>query len=133
MGECNYKFYLQTLLYFSVLALFLFVTTLIFTISAGSNDNDDSLRVDVIILLVLAGFFGLFLILLLSQHIYLLSHNITTIEATEHGQALTSLCDECKKPKKPLRNTPNPYDNGFRQNFIEVFGNVWWKWFLPLK
>jgi len=122
LGNCigghNYKFFVQTIVYTTMFALFVSLSLLYFhslPLQVGKKNTSAAVLVTVgFALSVGTG-------ILSTMHLYLLFTNQTTLEL---GFRIGE-CERCTCQKPP-------FDVGWRDNFKIVFGQKWWMWCLPV-
>ena len=120
VGWGNYKLFFLFLFYAILYTLYCALTSLKYFIKFWENDNmkaDNNLH--ILFLFFIAVMFAVSILSLLGFHTYLLLMNRTTLESF-----------------RPPHFASGPDKNGFnlgkRNNIEEVFGEVKWKWMLPV-
>lgn len=125
VGHGNYKAFILTLFYGFILCLFVFVTIMINIGNDGNGSNGSQsgrewyITIQMIIASFIAFVFGTAISILLGYHSYLLSCNLTTIEHRE------------KREYPNPMEWKNPYDLGFKKNFLQVFDDNFLLWPIP--
>lgn len=114
VGEGNYKFFFQFVAH-GFLALMMIVLALFDTFQrsvVATRGSDMDLSLYGLIAFVLAGSLSLSLLIFLVVHTYLLVNGSTTIDFHTYGRA-------------------TPFSQGWRKNFLAVFGDRRRDWILP--
>ncbi|CEG38637.1 probable protein s-acyltransferase 14-like isoform x1 [Plasmopara halstedii] len=116
VGQGNYKFFFHFVIY-AFIALSLCVRALFGDFQAAlfsENASHDASKFSAMAVVgfVLAGALGISLLGFIVVHSYLLIHGATTIECHEYGRAF-------------------PFNQGWRMNVNQVFGETKKDWFLP--
>ncbi|KAI9216983.1 DHHC palmitoyltransferase-domain-containing protein [Blastocladiella britannica] len=146
IGYGNYK---QFVLFLTYLALYCF-SLLAFTVPVCLEglplNNDDDLAAATLIIGVAftSAIFGLTLGAFAGYHLSLVLANQTTIESMEQQQYRMTRQRRQRAAANGHGNTmggavvvddrdANPWDLGWRSNFVQVFGTSWWAWALPFR
>eukprot|EP00697_Spironema_sp_BW2_P008844 gnl/Spiro4/2356_TR1134_c0_g1_i1.p1 gnl/Spiro4/2356_TR1134_c0_g1~~gnl/Spiro4/2356_TR1134_c0_g1_i1.p1 ORF type:complete len:288 (+),score=13.55 gnl/Spiro4/2356_TR1134_c0_g1_i1:39-902(+) len=117
VGFFNYKFFLLFVMYALCSSLVSFGGLVVpawdhMTHFHGvTNDRDDYL---IIVSCWIALVSSICLLVFFSFHMWLVCHNVSTVEFHDYDYLL------------------HPYDIGCCNNFCQVFGASWWQWFLPV-
>lgn len=115
MGEKNYKYFFQFVVYaflaLSMILLALFATFRRAVLSSDSS-SDSELSLCGLIAFVLAGSLSFSLLIFVVVHSYLLFNGSTTIDFHIYGRSA-------------------PFSQGWRRNFLAVFGDRERDWLLP--
>jgi palmitoyltransferase len=139
IGYHNYKAFLLFLVWLIIYSVYVILTLLyeiIFTL-----DKNTSSKVNYIIVCGLFTPILIFGCLLLGYHIVLLLRNETTIENTALNDYIYNNVKRGEVFKEgPLTGYPdskdrmflNPYNLGWKDNLLEVFGENWYFWILPI-
>ncbi|ORZ40806.1 DHHC palmitoyltransferase-domain-containing protein [Catenaria anguillulae PL171] len=148
VGFGNYKFFLLFLFYLSLYCFTIFgFTVSYFFLALATGPSDQFVTASHILGLTLCSLlFGLTLFGFFCYHLSLVLANQTTIEAMETQRYDHSRMLAPKPPSATAAGPPtaprraaaaahaNPFDLGWRRNFMQVFGPArrWWMWFVPV-
>ncbi|KAJ1825659.1 palmitoyltransferase for Vac8p, partial [Coemansia sp. RSA 2599] len=127
VGFYTHKAFMLFLIYTTLYCTFVFVSTLVFFIRIMSMTmDDDSVFLEMIILMILAGPFAMCLSGFAGYHIYLLARNETTLESYEGNTFKVS-----GNSSRTRSNKVNLFNVGAKKNFLQVFGTSKAHWFVP--
>ncbi|XP_018898890.1 palmitoyltransferase ZDHHC15B isoform X2 [Bemisia tabaci] len=115
----NYKYFILFLGYALLYCLFIVMSTLQYFIEFWEGNPDRVQRFNVLFLFFVAAMFLFSLVSLFVYHLYLVSHNRTTLEAFRAPVFI-------RGPDK------NGFNLGCGPNFTEVFGDDVLLWFVPV-
>ncbi|KAL0083332.1 DHHC palmitoyltransferase-domain-containing protein [Phycomyces blakesleeanus] len=133
VGLENYRYFIQFICYTSGMATWIFLTTLASFIMYNSMSTFDGVALAIFIISGIVMFFiGIFT----CSHLWLAMINRTTLENINFRQWTDTRKKEGGQDVKPPNTFTTTGRNIFFQsvsaNWIEVMGDQWWLWFLPL-
>jgi len=155
VGQCvgarNHKFFVNFVLWAALFCIWVFATLLALVIKQGSNLSGD-IDPHKIVIIALAGMFGLFTVSLLILHVHMISLGQTTVESVgfqdmRHREERTLGLMHPWYKFSAMRATQRQWDAEWgrigkegniwwlgskKENWEAIMGrNVWW-WFLPI-
>lgn len=119
MSFTNYKYFILFLGYSFTLCLYTVITTFNFFLKFWRNELNSS-GFHIIFLFFIAVTFAVSLVSLFGYHIYLVTHNRSTLESF-------------RAPVFRFGPDKNGFNLGKYNNCVQVFGKSKWKWFFPIK
>ena len=137
VGLHNHKFFLQFLVYVSLLCLSAFVTAvpLVMRFFDAHRYAHEFMSINFVFYTVLSGVFSLVLPAFTAYSLYNAAVNRTTLESLEGGAYRTALpASQWRYRRPPSRdNLGNVYDIGVVPNLDQVLGESWVDWLLPVR
>ncbi|KAG4301872.1 hypothetical protein PCK1_001848 [Pneumocystis canis] len=133
IGFANYKQFVLFLIYISIYSIYLFTSSLIIFYKSIIKFNTFSERISVnwLLLLVISGVFSIALLSFTIWHLFLVFHNLTTIEVLKRtfyvGNNLNY--NDTLQSKEEIRNA---FDLGWKKNWLQVMGSNKILWFFPV-
>lgn len=85
--------------------------------------------VNWVLLLVISGIFSIVLGIFTMWHIFLVSRNLTTIEALKQTCYIGNLNHHISQSNSRIKNA---FDLGWKKNWIQVMGSSKFLWFFPI-
>ncbi|KAI9021418.1 DHHC palmitoyltransferase-domain-containing protein [Phycomyces nitens] len=132
VGLENYRYFIQFICYTSGMAAWTFITTLAAFIMFNSMSTFDGVALAI---LIISGIVMFFIGIFTCSHLWLVMINRTTLENIQYRE-WTEAQKKSDKSIRPLNTFTATGRNIFFQtmsaNWIEVMGDQWWLWFLPL-
>ncbi|EMR10380.1 hypothetical protein PNEG_01632 [Pneumocystis murina B123] len=132
IGFANYKQFLLFLIYISIYSIYLFISSLIILykfIILLNIPSKNVIPVNWMLLLVISGVFSIVLGIFTIWHIFLVSRNLTTIEALKQTCYIGNLNNDDSRSNSKIRNA---FDLGWKKNWIQVMGSNKFLWFFPI-
>lgn len=133
VGEKNYRFFLQTVVYFWILNVYILITQLIYAHSA------DKIIAHNIVLYVVCGMYASVLTTFIGAHCKHTIQDMTTIEHMNYRQGIMPIFNievNCQRVVIRLDRTDvvshGPYSRGGYKNWLNTMGPNIFYWFLPL-
>ncbi|KAL4207986.1 putative Palmitoyltransferase [Rhizopus microsporus] len=132
VGIGNHRFYIQFLIYVTLLASWTFITSLVAFIQFHGMSTFDSIALAI---LIIAGIFTVAVGTFTLSHLWLVLINRTTIENSQ----FQSWNKDQKSGKTNGRliqgfteSGKNVFNQGWKNNWMEIMGSNPWLWFAPV-
>uniref|UniRef100_A0A060T1V5 Palmitoyltransferase n=1 Tax=Blastobotrys adeninivorans TaxID=409370 RepID=A0A060T1V5_BLAAD len=136
IGFRNHKFFVQFLVYVSLLCMVAFASSLTVVIKFFQDGEEKRayLSMSWIALLLTSGVMGLAVTLFAGYSVYLVVTNQTTLEALEAVRYRSQIpASEYRSQYAPdSRSIGNLFDIGISRNWREIMGYRVYEWFLPI-
>ncbi|KAJ2001135.1 palmitoyltransferase for Vac8p [Coemansia thaxteri] len=129
VGFRTQKAFVLFLVYGALYCTLLAATSALFYLYSLLNMSDDTeLDLNLLIMIVLCIAFALSLMMFAGYSIYLLLTNTTTIESYEENNYRVQASQRSNGSRSKYVNL---FDMGYKRNFTQVFGSVWYTWLVP--
>eukprot|EP01117_Protostelium_nocturnum_P013099 TRINITY_DN4864_c0_g1_i1.p1 TRINITY_DN4864_c0_g1~~TRINITY_DN4864_c0_g1_i1.p1 ORF type:complete len:402 (+),score=109.65 TRINITY_DN4864_c0_g1_i1:306-1511(+) len=134
VGWGNYKYFVLFLLYIALTGLFAASTSLSWVIENGVHGKIEGRKIQIGVLFIFCGMFGLGMVLFFGSHLRLILINQSTIESFEKRRRRRKRIGEEYEVEShsDIRNF-NPYNLGAKRNLQSVFGNNFMLWLIPVE
>lgn len=135
LGLHNQKYFIQCLVYTTLLCGTADVSGILWLRSYLNGDPDVPPVMNYLIYLIVAIVMGLAVGAFFGYTFWLLASNRTTLEHMESKAIRTSLASSNFRYRAPptTKTLGNMWDVGTRQNICQIMGNTWKEWILPIR